>query len=136
MPETSGYSLTRYGYMITDHPRMDAYARALEQTIRPGCSVLDLGCGTGIFSLLACRLGAGHVDAVEPDDAIRVAQSNADANGYADRISFHQAVSSEVTLDGRADVIVSDLRGVLPQFQHHIPAIIDVRDRLLAPAVA
>jgi protein arginine N-methyltransferase 1 len=30
-------------------------------------------------------------------------------------------------------VIISDLRGVLPWFQQHIPAIIDARKRLLAP---
>ncbi len=133
MARTTGYSLVGYGDMITDHVRMDAYARALEAAIRPGCTVLDIGAGTGIFSLLACRFGAGRVDAVEPEEEIQVARPNADANGYADRITFHQAVSSKVELPRRADVIVSDLRGILPQLQHHIPAIIDARERLLVP---
>jgi hypothetical protein len=55
------------------------------------------------------------------------------ANGYADRITFHQTLSSAITLPQPADVIVSDLRGVLPLMQHHIPAIVDARQRLLAP---
>ena len=42
--------------------------------------------------------------------------------------------STNVDLPERADVIVSDLSGVLPLFGRHIPAIIDARERFLAPA--
>lgn len=133
MSGSTGYSVANYGDMITDRPRMAPYARALRQAVRPGCVVLDIGAGTGIFSLLACQLGAGHVHAVEPDDAIQVARAMAAANGYAERITFHQALSTTVTLPAPADVIVSDLRGVLPLLQQHIPSIIDARQRLLAP---
>lgn len=133
MGNPTGYRLASYGDMIADRPRMEPYARALHQAVRPDCTVLDIGAGTGIFSLLACQFGAGHVHAVEPDDAIQVAQQIAAANGFSDRITFHQALSTEVRLPAPADVIISDLRGVLPLFQHHIPSIADARQRLLAP---
>jgi type I protein arginine methyltransferase len=129
----ASYNVTSYGDMITDAARMNPYAQALAATVRPGCTVLDIGAGTGIFSLLACKFGAGRVHAVEPADAIGVARAMAAANGVADRITFHHALSSAVELPERADVMVSDLRGVLPLFQHHIPAIVDARSRLLAP---
>ena len=129
----TGYSLTAYGDMITDAPRMDAYARALESVVRPGSTVVDIGAGTGIFSLLACRYGAARVHAIEPHDAIEVARTLAAANTYSDRITFHPTLSTQVQLDTKADVIVSDLRGVLPLFQHHVQAIVDARTRLLAP---
>jgi protein arginine N-methyltransferase 1 len=132
MTETTAYRLASYGEMVVDRGRMEPYARALREAVRPGIVVLDVGAGTGIFSLLACQAGAGRVHAVEPDDAIEVARAAATANGFADRIVFHQALSSEVTLAERADVVVSDLRGVLPLFQGHVPAIVDVRERLLA----
>jgi protein arginine N-methyltransferase 1 len=118
--------------MITDRRRMTAYVQALRQAVRPGSMVLDIGAGTGIFSLVACQLGAAHVHAVEPNDAIEVARATAVANGWADRITFHQALLGAVTLPRPADVIISDLRGVLPLLQHHIPAIADARRRLLA----
>ena len=133
MTRPTGYSLTAYGDMITDTPRMDAYARALEAAVHPGATVLDIGAGTGIFSLLACRYGAARVHAIEPDDAIEVARTLAAANTYSDRITFHPTLSTQVQLDTKADVIVSDLRGVLPLFQHHVHAIVDARTRLLAP---
>ena len=132
MTRPASYQLTSYGDMITDRPRMDAYAHALAAVVRPGRTVLDLGAGTGILSLLACRLAADHVHIVEPDDAIEVARVTAAANGFADRITLHQALSTAVHLANPVDVIVSDLRGVLPLFQHHIPTIIDARTRLLA----
>jgi protein arginine N-methyltransferase 1 len=127
------YSLSGYGRMIADRVRMDAYVQALRQTVRPGSVVLDIGTGTGIFALLACRLGASHVYAVDTDDAIAVAREAASANGYADRIEFIQDVSTRITLPEKADVIVSDLRGVLPLFQRHIVSLVDARERLLVP---
>jgi predicted RNA methylase len=54
MGKAKGYRIAGYGDMIRDTTRMDAYIRALQQAVRPGCTVLDIGSGTGIFSLLAC----------------------------------------------------------------------------------
>mmetsp|Transcript_9510 Transcript_9510/g.24178 ORF Transcript_9510/g.24178 Transcript_9510/m.24178 type:complete len:211 (-) Transcript_9510:267-899(-) len=42
-----------------------------------GCTVMDLGCGTGMLSIGAAVMGAGHVVAVDIDaDALAVAQRN------------------------------------------------------------
>ena len=78
-------------------------------------------------------MGARRVYAIEPDDIIQVARDLAAANGYADRIEFFQALSTQVNLPERADVIISDIRGPIPLFGLAIPAIIDARRRFLAP---
>jgi protein arginine N-methyltransferase 1 len=127
------YSVDDYGSMMADPVRMGAFARALEATITPGSVVLDLGTGTGIMALLACRFGARRVYALEPDDVIEVAREIAALNGCSDRIEFIQDVSTRVTLPERADVIVSDIGGIMPWFQRHIPAMVDARRRLLSP---
>jgi protein arginine N-methyltransferase 1 len=127
------YSVHSYGGMLADALRIDAYVAALRRAVRPGSVVLDLGSGPGMFALLACQLGARRVYAVEPDDVIQLGREAAMANGFADRIEFFQKLSTEITLPEPADVIVSDLRGVLPWFQQHIPSIKDARKRLLAP---
>jgi protein arginine N-methyltransferase 1 len=119
--------------MITDEVRMQAYIRALERAITPGCVVVDLGCGPGVFALLACRLGAGHVYAIEPADSIRLVPELADINAYADRIEHIQGLSTEISLPRKADVIVADLRGSLPLFDGNVSSMIDARTRHLAP---
>jgi len=127
------YTLPGHGLMIADRVRMDAYQAALERTVRPGCVVLDIGTGTGLMAMMAARLGARRVYAVEPGDSIHLARAAARDSGVADRIEFIQELSTRVTLPERADVIVSDLRGVLPVFQQHVHSLADARDRLLAP---
>ena len=123
------YSLHFYGQMLADAPRVDAYAAALRQAVTPDSVVLDLGCGPGVFAMLACQLGARRVYAIEPDNVINIAREAAAANGFADRIEFFQSLSTDVTLPEPATIIISDLRGVLPFYQGHIPAIIDARRR-------
>lgn len=133
MGKVTGYSVLSYGDMITDRARMGPYVEALRRSVRPGCTVLDIGAGTGIFSLLACRFGADQVHAVEPNAAIELAREMAAANGCTEHIRFHPVLSTEITLPQPADVIVSDIRGVLPLLQRHIPVIADARRRLLVP---
>jgi len=112
---------------------VDAYAEALRKTVRVGSVVVEIGTGPGIFAVLACQIGASRVYAIEPSEIIQVAREVAAANGYKDKIEFFEQFSNHVTLPSRADVIVSDLRGVLPLLERHIPAIVDARVRFLAP---
>ena len=55
---------------------------ALERYVHGGERVLDLGCGSGILSIAALRLGAGEATAVDIDDkCLTVAYENAALNG-------------------------------------------------------
>src|SRR6185503_7232842 len=112
----------------------EAYTSALQQSIEPGSVVVEIGCGaTAFFSIVACQFGARKVYAIEPDNSIGLAKEIVQANGLSDRIALIQELSTRIDLPEKADVIVSDLRGILPLFQRHIPSIADARGRLLAP---
>src|SRR5207245_1011138 len=119
--------------MIQDRIRTSAHQQALARAIKPGDVVVDLGAGTGLFTLHACRLGAKLVHAIEPNPIIQVAREIVQANGFSDRVAFHQAMSFDVELPQPADVVVTDPRGVLPLKERAIPTIIDARRRLLKP---
>ena len=55
---------------------------ALEENVHGGETVLDLGCGSGILSIAALRLGAVSAKAVDIDDkCLTVAYENAALNG-------------------------------------------------------
>lgn len=127
------FSLAEFGSMIADRARLDAHAAAFERVVTSGSVVLDIGAGTGVMSLLACKAGARRVYAIEPSGSVQILLAAARDNGFADRIVVLQQRSTDVTLPERADVIVSDLRGVLPPYGTHFADVADARRRLLAP---
>jgi protein arginine N-methyltransferase 1 len=127
------YALLKYGRIISDVAYREGYQEAIRRVVKPGDVVLDLGSGTGFMGLIACQAGARRVYAVEPNYIIQMAKELAAANGYADRVEFIQALSTQITLPEPVNVIVSDLHGALPFFEAGIQAIIDARRRFLAP---
>ena len=128
-----GYDIYAYGRMVADNIRTDAYAEALRRAITPETVVLDLGTGVGVLALLAAKAGARKVYAVDPNDSIQIAREMAQANDCADKIVFIQDLSTRIDLPERANVIVSDMHGIVPMFEHHLPSVIDARRRHLAP---
>jgi protein arginine N-methyltransferase 1 len=135
MAETT-YSIVSYGRMLADRTRLEPYAAALRALVRPGSVVVDIGTGTGFFAILAAKLGARKVYGIDPTDLVRTARELAAENCVADRVEFIQDVSTRVELPERADVIVSDLRSILPPFQGIVATMVDARTRLLAPGGA
>ena len=127
------YSLHQFGYMIIDQVRMNAYVETLRHVLRPGDVVVDIGAGTGVFSLIACQMGASRVYAIEANPLIELGPKMAAANGFSDRIVFIHDLSTKVSLPEKADVIIADLRGQLPLYGENVRSMADARKRLLKP---
>ncbi|HYF50026.1 MAG TPA: 50S ribosomal protein L11 methyltransferase [Planctomycetota bacterium] len=98
-------------HYLADTRRTELYSRALAEVIGKDSTVLDLGCGTGILGLLACRAGARKVYAIDGGNIIELAREIADANGLREKIEHRQALSTEATLPERVDVVVADQIG-------------------------
>ena len=126
------YSLDQFGQMLGDKVRMDAYSAAIARAVRPNDAVLDLGCGPGVFALLACKAGARAVYAIDENGVVEFGRHLAAVNGYSDRIHFMRGDSRQIHLPERVNVIVSDLRGVLPLYSHVVGTLEDARARFLA----
>jgi ribosomal protein L11 methyltransferase len=63
------------------HPTTQLCLCLLEKTIQPGMHAIDVGCGSGILSIAALRLGASHVIAVDTDEhAVKSTLENAGLN--------------------------------------------------------
>lgn len=73
------------------HPTTQLCARELEKRVHPGQAVLDVGCGSGILSIIAARLGASHVRGIDIDPvAVRAAQENVNHNNLSDIIDIRE----------------------------------------------
>ncbi len=67
------------------HATTQLCLEAIEELLPPDATVLDVGCGSGILSIAAARLGAQHIDALDIDPlAIRATGENAARNGVGD----------------------------------------------------
>jgi len=90
------------------HPTTLMCLRALEETVRPGASVLDLGAGSGVLGLAAARLGAASVLALDTDpQAVRAARKNVRLNGLEAVVRVEEG-----TLEGASgpfDVIAANI---------------------------
>ena len=71
------------------HPTTQLCLEMLEAHTPQGGDVLDIGCGSGILSIAALRLGAGRACGVDTDpDAVAAAVENARRNGVAEAAFF------------------------------------------------
>lgn len=90
------------------HPTTQLCVTAAEDLIEPGTSVLDLGTGTGILAMVAAKLGAEPLLAVDNDpDAIAAARRNVGANRLNTQIELRHGSLSDV--DGVHDLVLANL---------------------------
>ena len=70
-----------------EHPTTRGVVRLMQDVIRPGDSVADLGAGSAVLAIAAAKLGAARCFAIEMDhDAIGNAEENVERNAVADRV--------------------------------------------------
>lgn len=82
----------------------------LQKDVKPGDKMLDLGCGSGILSILAAKLGAGACLGLDIDlAAIENAQENIELNKVADRVIIQFGSMEKVHHVGYYDIVVSNL---------------------------
>lgn len=132
-PATAGFaSPFEHFMMVRDTVRVSAYRRAIFRHCA-GKMVVEIGCGSGILSILAAKAGARRVIAIEESAIAELAAAMFEANGVTDRVELRRANSRDVSLPGRADVILHEVLGVDPFGENILPFIEDARERLLAP---
>ena len=83
----------------------------LEDYIKPGCRMLDVGCGSGILAICASKLGAGLCRAYDIDPvAVRVAKENVEASGQTNITCEQSDLLKQVDIsDGGYDVITANI---------------------------
>ena len=96
------------------HPTTQKCVLALEQTVRPGMRVLDVGTGSGILAIAAARLGAAAVSAVDTDAmAVRATTENAALNEVDALVTVRQGDLASVSERPWDIVVVNILAPVI-----------------------
>ena len=118
---------------LADTPRLTAFDQAIRTVVQPGDVVVDLGSGTGILGLMACRAGAARVYSIDDGPIVGLAREICRANGFADRMIFLREMSTRLVLPDRADVLVTDQIGRFGFDAGLVTYLRDARRRLLKP---
>ncbi len=91
------------------HATTSLCIRALEDLVRPGMTVFDVGTGSGVLAIVAAKLGAKRVEAVDFDPvAVRVARENVRQNG-AEGIVHTERSDLLKSVEGKADLIIANI---------------------------
>jgi ribosomal protein L11 methyltransferase len=95
------------------HPTTAMCLRTLEESVRPGDEVLDVGTGSGILALAAAKLGADRVLALDIDpQAVKAARENAAANAVADVVEVREGTLPDGVSEERFDLVVANISGL------------------------
>lgn len=119
-----------------EHETTQLCAEMLEEVIEGGEHVVDVGTGSGILAILAARLGAGRVEAIDNDpQAVEAAWDNVNRNGVADVVQVREGYF----LAGAEgiDVLVANLNtALLEQLLPDVPAALAPGAQVIVSGVA
>ena len=103
-----------------DHETTRLVLEILDQRVVGGERVLDVGCGSGVLSIAALRLGAASAVAIDIDeDAVVVTRRNAALNDVASRIQA--SARSLGDIDGAYDIVLANIETrVLSLMSHEL----------------
>ena len=107
---------------------------ALEEAVHGGETVLDLGCGSGILSIAALRLGAVSAKAVDIDDkCLTVAYENAALNGIgkdrytvmAGNVIADKGLAAQLAQERYHLVLANIVADVIIPLSAQVPALLE-----------
>ena len=87
------------------HPTTRLCLRWLDRQIKPGATVIDYGCGSGILAITAMKLGAARAQGVDIDEQALLAARNNAMQNQAD-VTFFAAADE---LKSQATIVVANI---------------------------
>ena len=109
------------------HPTTYTCLEVLEKKTMPGMAVLDLGCGSGILTIAAVKLGAGRVVALDIDpQAVQASRQNFRRTRISEQVELDQgSLPNRLAGPGAFDLVVANIssRGIRERASDILPVL-------------
>jgi len=122
--------------MLKDKVRTESYRDSMynNKDYFKGKVVLDVGCGTGILSMMAARAGAAKVIGVDNSSVLNTARAVVEENNMQDVVTLIRGKIEEVELPvEKVDIIISEWMGYFLYFESMLDSVIFAREKWLKP---
>jgi len=131
MTTNSVYDFSAYEHsvMLGDHVRLDAYLQAIQNQIKSGMSVVEVGTGMGILSAFAAAQTTGSVYAIEFKTAFAELSRKMFKAAGLSQVQVIQAKSFDVDLPTDPDILVTETIGALGPEEHIVEICYDFKKR-------
>lgn len=107
------------------HPTTRLSMRLMEKYLAPGMRVIDVGCGSGILSIAAAKLGAKKVLAVDLDPlAVASTENNVKQNGVEKVVTAREGDLLKEVAETAECVVANILAEIILLFTHELPRVL------------
>ncbi|MHA1232519.1 MAG: 50S ribosomal protein L11 methyltransferase [Candidatus Helarchaeota archaeon] len=129
------FLLNYHRILLMDKIRLDAYYNAIQNEIKGGEIVADLGSGSGILTFFALKAGALKVYSIEESEflmklAYRISKRN-NLNSKIKFINKNSLLVNSNDVNEKVDLIITEIMGSFGLEENILNYIINFRDKFL-----
>ena len=120
------------------HPTTRTCMEILERDTEPGDRILDVGCGSGILSVVAVKVGATSALGLEIDPvAARAGEENVRINGIEDKVQIVQGTLPSPLAEARSfDIVAANISAkVVTDLAQHLIDSVAIGGKLIAGGI-
>jgi predicted RNA methylase len=128
------FTMLHAASLLGQKSRLNKFKQAIQEVVKEGYFVVDVGTGSGILAILAAKAGASRVIAIDVNpESLDYAKRAAQMNGVEQVIEFIEGNFSGFVPENKADVVICEMLSSMMLIEQQIPASFHSRKNILKP---